>query len=143
MQKTTYITFGVAFGIALTLFIFILANQDRNMLLAQTVDKSGGGDMIVATGGTASNLFDVLWVIKKTGEDTYLACYKVTSGGMKIQLIAARKIDYDLRIAEWHSDPSIDEIAREVRRAEAEQKKRKDKEEKEKLKEPKEAETNK
>ena len=135
MQRSAYITFGAAFGIALTLFIFVLANQDRNLLLAQTVDKSGGGDIIVATGGTASQLFDVLWVIKKSAEDTYLACYKVTAGGMKIQLVAARKIDYDLKITDWNSLPDISEIADKVRKAEKERDKIKQKEDKEKLKE--------
>lgn len=132
MQKTTYITFGAAFGIAITLFIFIIASHDRNMLLAQTVDKGSGGDMIVATGGATSNIFDILWVIKKSGEDVYLACYKVTSGGARVELVAARKIDYDLKIPEWNSLPKISDIATKVREAEKEREKQKQKEEKEK-----------
>jgi hypothetical protein len=58
-------------------------------------------NVMIAVTGTIGSGVSVLWVIDT--EQRQLACYR-SKGGKSIELVAARNIEWDLKIAQFHDE---------------------------------------
>ncbi len=62
---------------------------------------SDSNNVMIAVTGTIGSGVSVLWIIDT--EERQLACYR-SKGGKSIELIAARNIEWDLKIAQFHDE---------------------------------------
>ena len=58
-------------------------------------------DSMIAVTGTIGSGVSVLWIVDT--EQRQLACYR-SKGGKSIELVAARNIEWDLKIAQFHDE---------------------------------------
>lgn len=125
MQKGVIFVMGLMLGVIIVLTVFVITNQRGHFVLAQTVDKTAPGDIIMGTGGTTvsgAGIFDMCWIVKKEKgkvmvkdakgkeslkeiEMTKLAAYRLDlglpgvegSGAGGIRLVGIRNITFDLQ----------------------------------------------
>jgi hypothetical protein len=129
-------------GVIVVLAVLLVLNTGPGSAYAtsyyQAVDSQGG--LVAVPASTQQSINDLLWVVYKRagaqapgaapdqggGSDkTYLALYKA-QGTMspKIKLLAAREIDYDLRLVQYNNEsPSVKDIHKELKEAEADRNK--------------------
>jgi len=62
---------------------------------------SDSNNVMIAVTGTIGSGVSVLWIVDT--EQRQLACYR-SKGGKSIELVAARNIEWDLKIAQFHDE---------------------------------------
>lgn len=119
MQKGMVFVMGLMLGVIIVLTVFVITNQRGHFVLAQTVDKTTAGDIIMGTGGTTisgAGICDMCWIVKKEkgkvmvkdakGKEslkeidmTKLAAYRLDPGlaGGSIRFLGVRDITFDLQ----------------------------------------------
>jgi hypothetical protein len=91
--------------IALVAAIAFVVGQSSGGREALGQSTPGGtadsNNVMIAVTGTIGSGVSVLWVIDS--EQRQLACYR-SKGGKTIELVAARNIEWDLKVAQFHDE---------------------------------------
>ena len=145
-QKWTFFTIGVMAGIIAVLGGALLLQARASNAYASsptTQDNNPAAGIVVATGGSQSNVNDICWVLykqeKKSGGDSdrgsaadeilnrpalSLACYQVTGNAKGMKLIGVRNVAWDMDLTEYSNErPEVKEIVKVLRDEAAKKKK--------------------
>ena len=133
MQKPMWFSMGLMSGVIAVLLTVVVMQGREPVAYAQAGGLSGGGDLIMRSGGAQQNFQDVIWILqkkkvpRKPGADpndivanktdrVILAGYQVIAGGRKIKLIGVRDISFDLDMIEYENDrPGVMDIIKMIK----------------------------
>jgi hypothetical protein len=130
-----YFATGIMAGIIAVLLTVVLAQNREPQAWAapatlQGTDNTGHG-LMMATGGSQSQIQDILWVIFKRqqpikgdrdgqlskSERITLCCYQVENGARKMKLVGVRDISFDVDLLELENDkPSVKDIVDAIKK---------------------------
>ncbi len=139
MQKWAYFTMGMMAGvIVLLVHALIMQHHDNVAYARQGGGVSGDGSLVMATGGSQSQIQDIVWVLhehlplaalrvetddedaKKLRKEKHvsLLMYRCENQAKSLRLIAARDISYDEELIDFNTEkPKVSEIFADLKKA--------------------------
>ena len=135
MQKPMWFSMGLMSGVIAVLLTVVVMQGREPVAYAQAGGLSGGGDLMMRSGGSTTNINDIIWVLhkkkvpRKPGADpndmipnkidhVILASYQLMRQGRSLRLVAVRDISWDLDIPDWGGEsPSVRDIVGELKKA--------------------------
>jgi hypothetical protein len=148
-QKWTFFTIGVMAGMIALLSFALLLQASESTAYAAPPARNGTSDpsagIVVATGGSQSQIQDICWVLYKrknsaqasggegeTVQDSVtakeelltLGCYQVVRNGKSMKLVGLRNVSYDMDLLEYQNErPSVADIVKALRTQQKKKKK--------------------
>jgi hypothetical protein len=138
MQKWAYFTMGAMAGMIVLLLHALIMQHSDNKALAQggAATVSGDGSIVMATGGSQSQINDIVWVLHeheplkalqvedeatkdlRKVKHLSLMMYRCENQARSMKLVAARDISYDEELIDYQTEkPKVLEIFADLKKA--------------------------
>lgn len=126
MNRANVFLTGILVGAIVATLGFIVNRGFDRPAYAEANGEAGGGLVLASPSSSASDLGSLVYVLKTSPpEDATLAVYSV-KGGRQIELVAARRIVWDLKAYDFTSSGkglSVQEAEKIIKEAEEKRKK--------------------